>query len=355
MSSGLCEPIRTSAAHYPVCGRICSAAAFRAGSRRHYVDAEARHDCLGILVSGHRALPQQAHRAAAHGTNEFARGNLDIRVSHYIGNRRDEIADLVRDFDSMADELRKPIQSERNLLSGVSHELRSPDRAHSSGSDPGPSVPSTRTPRRCSTASSRTPSSSIPCWRRSSPSPGWKVASTSPTSRLLSLNDIIDDVLDDARFEATATDVDITFTGSADVDLSAAILVYCAVRLRTSCATLFSIPARAARSTSACDVTMERRCFRYAIMARACRRKRCRYSSSLSIGLTIRAELQQAAWDLGLAIVRNAVLVHGGTITAQNVVPHGLQIDILCRLLPLRHAVSRRTWSRLQTMGSRPG
>jgi two-component system sensor histidine kinase CpxA len=37
---------------------------------------------------------------------------------------------------------------------------------------------------------------------------------------------------------------------------------------------------------------------------------------------------------LGLAIVRNAVLAHGGTITAQNVVPHGLQIDISLPIAP---------------------
>ena len=42
------------------------------------------------------------------------------------GNRSDEIADLMRDFDTMAAGLRKQIQSERSLLSGVSHELRSP-------------------------------------------------------------------------------------------------------------------------------------------------------------------------------------------------------------------------------------
>ena len=38
---------------------------------------------------------------------------------------------------------------------------------------------------------------------------------------------------------------------------------------------------------------------------------------------------------LGLAIVRNAVLVHGGTITAQNVVPHGLQIEVSLPIAPL--------------------
>ena len=59
-------------------------------------------------------------------THELARGNLDIRAGENLGNRQDEIADLVRDFDTMAGELRNQIQSERNLLSGVSHELRSP-------------------------------------------------------------------------------------------------------------------------------------------------------------------------------------------------------------------------------------
>ena len=38
--------------------------------------------------------------------------------------------------------------------------------------------------------------------------------------------------------------------------------------------------------------------------------------------------------------MRNAVLVHGGTITAQNVVPHGLQIDIA---LPVAPAAPPRT------------
>ena len=107
-------------------GGVCPAAAVGARSRRHSLDIEARNDGLGVPVPAYRALPKQADRASAHATNELARGNLDIRVSHYIGNRRDEIAELVRDFDSMADELRKLIQSERNLLSGVSHELRSP-------------------------------------------------------------------------------------------------------------------------------------------------------------------------------------------------------------------------------------
>src|SRR6516165_4968938 len=78
---------------------------------------------LCLIIAHYLSKPIERLRDA---TNELARGNLDIRVGSSIGSRRDEIADLVHDFDSMAGELRNQIQNERNLLSGVSHELRSP-------------------------------------------------------------------------------------------------------------------------------------------------------------------------------------------------------------------------------------
>ncbi len=78
---------------------------------------------LCLLIAHYLTKPIERLRDATH---ELARGNLDIRAGENLGNRQDEIADLVRDFDIMAGELRNQIQSERNLLSGVSHELRSP-------------------------------------------------------------------------------------------------------------------------------------------------------------------------------------------------------------------------------------
>ena len=80
--------------------------------------------------------------------------------------RSDEIADLVRDFDTMAGELRNQIQSERNLLSGVSHELRSPIARIRLALTLARDADEPNAPR-CSTASSRTPSSWIPCWSAS--------------------------------------------------------------------------------------------------------------------------------------------------------------------------------------------
>jgi two-component system, OmpR family, sensor kinase len=55
-----------------------------------------------------------------------AHGRLETRVAPRMGRRRDEIADLGRDFDRMAQQLQQLVASQRRLLHDVSHELRSP-------------------------------------------------------------------------------------------------------------------------------------------------------------------------------------------------------------------------------------
>lgn len=55
-----------------------------------------------------------------------AAGNFDIRLGDSMGSRRDELADLGRDFDNMASRLKRLVEGQRRLLHDVSHELRSP-------------------------------------------------------------------------------------------------------------------------------------------------------------------------------------------------------------------------------------
>jgi len=57
---------------------------------------------------------------------EVADGRLETRVAPLMGRRADEIAGLGSDFDLMAERLQKLIASQRRLLHDVSHELRSP-------------------------------------------------------------------------------------------------------------------------------------------------------------------------------------------------------------------------------------
>ncbi|HMF91784.1 MAG TPA: ATP-binding protein [Candidatus Angelobacter sp.] len=56
----------------------------------------------------------------------FAGGNLDVRVGPEIGHRHDELADLGREFDEMAERIAALISSQKRLLADISHELRSP-------------------------------------------------------------------------------------------------------------------------------------------------------------------------------------------------------------------------------------
>lgn len=56
----------------------------------------------------------------------FAEGNLEARVSPQLGSRADELADLGREFDHMAERIEGLISSQKRLLADISHELRSP-------------------------------------------------------------------------------------------------------------------------------------------------------------------------------------------------------------------------------------
>jgi two-component system sensor histidine kinase CpxA len=57
---------------------------------------------------------------------KIAEGRLDTRVDPSLRSRRDEIADLARNFDRMAERIEALITGQRRLLGDVSHELRSP-------------------------------------------------------------------------------------------------------------------------------------------------------------------------------------------------------------------------------------
>lgn len=57
---------------------------------------------------------------------EFAEGNLDARVAPEIEKRRDELAELGREFDHMAERIAGLISSQKRLLADISHEVRSP-------------------------------------------------------------------------------------------------------------------------------------------------------------------------------------------------------------------------------------
>lgn len=60
------------------------------------------------------------------GFRTVAAGDLSTRLHPLVGRRRDEIADLTREFDGMAAQLESLIATQERLFHDISHELRSP-------------------------------------------------------------------------------------------------------------------------------------------------------------------------------------------------------------------------------------
>ncbi len=75
---------------------------------------------LGWFLSVGIVVP--LHRVAAI-VDRFGKGDLQARVK---SKRKDELGDLARSFDGMADRIETLLTAERRLLQDVSHELRSP-------------------------------------------------------------------------------------------------------------------------------------------------------------------------------------------------------------------------------------
>ena len=284
---------------------------------------------LCLIIAHYLSKPIERLRNA---TNELARGNLDIRVSHYIGSRRDEIAELVRDFDSMADELRKLIQSERNLLSGVSHELRSPIArirlalTLARGDD-------ARERREMLDRIEQETIQLDSMLERILTVARLESGQHKPKLRDVSLRDIVDDVLNDARFEATALDVDIKFAGSPEVNLKGdPDLLRSAIENIVRNAIFYS------GAGGQIEITLRRDDGNALLSVRDNGPGVPEESLPLLFKPFYRVDNSRGdstgGMGLGLAIVRNAVLVHSGTVSANNVAPHGLEVVIHLPVAP---------------------
>lgn len=65
-------------------------------------------------------------RALRQAFDSAARGNLDTRVQNRMGRSRDELTELGAHFDHMVEQIQVLLTSQKRLLHDVSHELRSP-------------------------------------------------------------------------------------------------------------------------------------------------------------------------------------------------------------------------------------
>jgi two-component system sensor histidine kinase CpxA len=284
---------------------------------------------LCLLIAHYLTKPIERLRDATH---ELARGNLDIRAGENLGNRKDEIADLVRDFDSMAGELRNQIQNERNLLSGVSHELRSPIARMRLALT---IARYAREPER-NEMLDRIEQDTVQLdsmLERILTVARLESGQLQPNFALIDLNDVIDDVLNDANFEAVATGATITYHGSGEIKVTGdAGLLHSAVENLVRNAMFYSgrqgkIDVTLAKVNDTAIITVRDNGPGVPEAALPLLFKPF-YRVDDSRGTTT------GGMGLGLAIVRNAVAVHGGTAVARNVSPHGLEVELQLPVTP---------------------
>ena len=169
---------------------------------------------ISIIIYRHVMSPlRQLERA----TQAISQGHFEVRLRNSLGRRNDEITALADTFDSMAERIGKLVQSQRHLTSDLSHELR---------------TPLTRIELALSWAEQNTPDS--PPLRRireecqqmrqlveDTLSLAW-LENEQPTLQTddLDLTDLIDSIVDNARFEFPHHRLELNLPEHAPLSLS---------------------------------------------------------------------------------------------------------------------------------------
>ena len=249
----------------------------------------------------------------------FGRGELNVRAE---ANRRDELGQLARTFNLMADRIQTLLTAERRLLLDISHELRSPLARLSvavelarSGKDPAHLDRIQKEADRLNTLIGEL----LQVTR----------AEGDPSQRIMEpvlLNDVVGEIVDDTSIEARVKDCELAFNASASLVLDGD-----AELLRRAIENVVRNAIRYAPHGSRIEVDLTRRGHDAVVRVR-------------DFGPGVPPEAIGRIFDpfyrvdsdrnrssggtgLGLAIARRAVQLHGGTIRAQNADP-GLQVTI---------------------------
>lgn len=256
------------------------------------------------------------------GFGRLALGDFTARLGPAMGRRRDEIADLARDFDSMAMRLAELVAARDRLLADVSHELRTPlarlnlaialarqepaklevslDRIGGEAAKLDEMVGELLTLAKLESGSS-------------------------PANEYFDFAEVLKAVVKDARFEAASKNLKVLdMIQPADEEWLA---------------------PGSGRLVARAIENIVRNALRYSpeggTVAVALRRRGGLFELSVTdegpgvpeddIAALFRpfgVSADGSGFGLGLAIAQRAILVHGGTITARNRRPHGLEMKV---------------------------
>ncbi|MES2500126.1 MAG: ATP-binding protein [Pseudomonadota bacterium] len=265
-----------------------------------------------------------------------AAGNLDARVGMVMQGRRDELADLGSAFDVMVSRVSQLIQSQTHLMHQVSHELRSPlarlqiaiglikQQSTQSGA-------ALQVNEKINTSLNRIETESVRM--------DHLVGELLTLSRLesgvtalqkerIDLNELLQELVEDANFEGTANNVKVVYAQTANIFVEAqADLLQRAID---------NIIRNAVKYTSANTTVMLN------TIIDSASKKVTLTVEDAGAGVTeneleaifkpfYRANTAEAAhgYGLGLAIAKQIIESHAGMVTAANIANAGLQVKIV--------------------------
>lgn len=269
-----------------------------------------------------------------HATRRLAAGDLSARAGTAFGTRRDEVGDLVRDFDAMADRISSLVQAQGRLLSDISHELRSPLARLNVALElarrkSGPAAVPDLDRIEAEAERMNELIGQVLALSRAERDEG---ATQAATSEPVDIDALVRDVAEDADYEARQHGKSVTLRADVPAEVAGDPEL-----LRSAVENVVRNAVRYTAEATAVEITVTRDAG--AVTITVCDR---------GPGVP-EAELEQifapfhrvgsartrasGGTGLGLAIARRAVAVHGGTIAARNDASGGLAVTIR---LPLR-------------------
>ncbi|MDG4596678.1 MAG: ATP-binding protein [Candidatus Contendobacter sp.] len=278
---------------------------------------------FSALLAWYLAKPIRHLRGAF---DAVAAGKLDTRIGPRMGRRRDEIADLGRDFDRMAGQLQILVGSQRRLLHDVSHELRSPLARLQAAIGLARQQPEKL-------------EASLDRIERESGRLDELVGELLTLSRLeagtsgatdedIDLVELVASIVDDARFEAEATGRQVNFSGGSE-----AIVKVRAELLHRAFENVIRNAVKYTREGTAVEVQVERRVVPKQLIVTVDDRGPGVPDSDLQAVFEpffrAGAGVKATGFGLGLAIARRAIEAHDGSIRALNRPDGGLRVEIV--------------------------
>ncbi|HWK42803.1 MAG TPA: ATP-binding protein [Croceibacterium sp.] len=257
------------------------------------------------------------------GFDRLAQGDLEVRLASQIGTRRDEIADLGRDFDLMAQRLERLVTARDRLLHDVSHELRSPLARLQLAIGL-----ARKTPERTEVTLDRIEREALRLETLVGEVLALARAEHGPQEDYFDLAGIVTSVAEDACFEAEASDVRIHLRTSIPEEDERPPLIGNAELVHRAIDNVIRNALRFSRSgdTIAVHVSYDEATENYVVEV-------CDRGPGVPEGEIegifdpfVRGERDGNGLGLGLSIASRAVTAHGGEMTARNAETGGLVV-----------------------------